>query len=70
MAQKNTPKNASDARRINVRLSAKQYEELNMLAEHEGRRVTDIIRHVIFMHLNDNEAIAQMRKEEEDGSED
>ena len=49
----------SDAKRIHIRLNRKHYEELQMLAELEGRTVSDIIRHVIYCHLRDQAVIKE-----------
>jgi hypothetical protein len=41
--------------RVHLRLAQRQYDELKMLADFEGRSVSDIIRQVISAHLRDNQ---------------
>jgi len=60
------PGNVSDSKRIHIRVNGKVYDDLRILAEFEGRTVSDIVRHVIFMHLRDSESLAKMKKEQEE----
>lgn len=60
------PGNASDSKRIHIRVNGKVYDDLRMLAEFEGRTVSDIVRHVIFMHLRDSESLAKMKQDQEE----
>lgn len=63
------PENVSDSKRIHIRVNGKVYDDLRMLAEFEGRTVSDIVRHVIFIHLRDSESLAKMKKEQEEKEE-
>lgn len=40
--------------RLNLWINRRQYNDLKMLADFEGRSVSDIVRQVISSHLRDN----------------
>lgn len=49
--------------RLNMWMDTSHYEELNMLAEFEGRTVSDIIRQLVNIHLRDNSESIQNHQE-------
>jgi len=48
--------------RLNMWMDASHYDELKMLAEFEGRTVSDIVRQVINIYLRDNSESIQNHK--------
>ena len=56
------PGNVSDAKRIHIRVNGKVYDELQMLADFEGRTVSDIVRQVVFEHLRDSESMRKLKE--------
>lgn len=44
----------SEKVRLNLWINRMQYNELKMLADYEGRTVSDIVRQVLNSHLRDN----------------
>lgn len=53
-----SPKNT----RLNMWMNTSHYQELKMLAEFEGRTVSDIVRQVINIYLRDNSESIQSHK--------
>jgi len=53
--------------RLSMWLTRRQHAELKMLAEYDGRTVSDIIRQLVSIHLNDpdNEKKVQERSDVE-----
>ena len=49
--------------RMNLWMNSGQYDELKMLAEYEGRTVSDIVRQLVGIHLRDNiDSVDRQRK--------
>jgi hypothetical protein len=55
MGTDETPKGTSehDMKRLQLRIPMSHYKELKMLAEYDGRTVTDLIRQVLGSFLRD-----------------
>ena len=54
---------AMDKVRLNLWMVRGQYDELKMLAEYEGRTVSDIVRQLVGIHLRDNiDSVDRQRK--------
>jgi len=58
----------NDKARLNLWMKRRQYDELKMLAEFEGRTVSDIVRQVVSAYLRDNsETVTKSQQEGRDG---
>ena len=56
-----------DKVRMNLWMNRGQYDELKMLAEYEGRTVSDIVRQLVGIHLRDNVASVDRQRKRMEG---
>jgi len=57
-----------DKARLNLWMKRRQYEELQQLAEYEGRTVSDVVRQLVNGFLRDNsDTVDKSKKEVRDG---
>ncbi len=61
--KENEGNTGSDKVRLNLWITRRQHDELNMLAEYEGRSVSDIVRQVLGIHLRDNSDQIEKQRE-------
>lgn len=57
-------KSGNGKSRMNLWMKTRQYEELKMLAEFEGRSVSDIVRQLVGGFLRDNSETIKESKQE------